>query len=310
MEQWTNPVFLLIDMTNRYFTIANFLLVTAGLYLCVSTFYTFLTAGLDYGISSRISSGQVSSGTVEFSRPPLSEYKAITTRNIFNSSSDEAVSAPAAEKVDLDKLKQTELKLKLWGTVTGQDERAYAVIEDIKAREQNLYRAGDSIQNAVVKMILREKVVLRVNDRDEILTMEEISGSKSTLSAGLRRDLPSMNAEPPKLPISSYPRKIRLQGAQIQQAMENLGQLMEQAQLRPHIENGQPAGISITGIKPNAIFRKMRLRNGDVITGLNGNPIESVEDAVKVVEQLSAGSNIQLQIKRRGREQTLDYSIE
>jgi len=54
----------------------------------------------------------------------------------------------------------------------------------------------------------------------------------------------------------------------------------------------------------------MRLRNGDVITGVNGNAIESVEDAVKLVEQLSSGSNVQLQIKRRGRDQTLDYSIE
>jgi general secretion pathway protein C len=85
---------------------------------------------------------------------------------------------------------------------------------------------------------------------------------------------------------------------------------MEQATLRPHIENGQASGISITGIKPNAIFRKMRLRNGDIITGVNGNSIDSVEDAVKFVEQLSSGSDIQLQIKRRGREQSLDYSIE
>ena len=299
-------------MSNRYFTIANFVLITAGLYLCVSTFYTFLTAGLDYGVSARIASGTASSSPpAAFSKPALSEYQAIVARNIFNSSTGKAAAAPVEEKVDLDSLKQTELKLKLWGTVTGQDERTYAVIEDTKAREQNLYRTGDSIQNAVVKLILREKVVLRVNDRDEILAMEEVSGSSSGPRAGLRRDLPAMDtAAPPKLPISSYPRKIRLQGSQIQQAMENLGQLMEQAQLRPHMENGQPAGISITGIKPNAIFRRMRLRNGDIITGVNGNAIESVEDAVKVVEQLSSGSNIQLQIKRRGREQTLDYSIE
>ena len=297
-------------MINRYFTIANFLLITMGIYLCVSTFYTFLTARLDYGITSRLPSEQASSAPAEFSRPPLSEYKTITARNIFNSSSGQAASAPVAEKVDIDKLKQTELKLKLWGTVTGQDERAYAVIEDTKTREQNLYRAGDSIQNAVVKLILREKVVLRVNDQDEILAMEEVTESKSGPGGAVRRDLSSLSAAPPRLPVSSYPRKIRLQGEQIQQAMGNLGQLMEQAQLRPHIENGQPDGISITGIKPNAIFRKMRLRNGDVITGVNGNSIESVEDAVKAVEQLSSGSNIQLQIKRRGREQTLDYTIE
>jgi general secretion pathway protein C len=101
-----------------------------------------------------------------------------------------------------------------------------------------------------------------------------------------------------------------LRSDQIQNAMENLGQLMEQATLRPHIEEGQTSGISITGIKPNAIFRKMRLRNGDVITAVNGNSIGSVEDAAKVFEELSSGSNIQLQIKRRGRQQTLDYSIE
>jgi general secretion pathway protein C len=101
-----------------------------------------------------------------------------------------------------------------------------------------------------------------------------------------------------------------LRGDQVEKAMQNLGELMEQATLRPHIEDGEAAGISITGIKPNAIFRKMRLRNGDIITGLNGNPIGSVEDAIKVVEQLSSGSGMQLQIKRRGREQSLDYSIE
>jgi general secretion pathway protein C len=296
-------------MINRYFTIANFLLITAGAYLGVNTFYTLITARLDYGASSPIISSQADPTPVKYTIAPLSEYKTITSRNIFNSGNEPVAATPKTAAVDIDKLKETDLKLKLWGTVTGQDKRAYAVIEDTKARKQNLYRTGDSIQKAVVKLILREKVVLRVGDRDEILAMEEIRGRRGGRS-GKRRLGPSSGAGSRKLPVSSYPRKIRLKGAQIEKAMENLGQLMEQANLRPHIVDGQPAGISITGIKPNAIFRKMRLRNGDVITGFNGDSIESVEDALKVVEQLSAGSNVQLQIKRRGREQTLDYTIE
>lgn len=298
-------------MVNRNFTIANLLLITAGVYLCVSTFYTFITTQLDYGPTSLrpVVSARTDPTPVQQKVAPLSAYKAITSRNIFNSNNKPLTGPPETAAVDIDKLKETDLKLKLWGTVTGQDKRAYAVIEDTKSREQNLYRAGDSIQKAVVKLILREKVVLRVDDRDEILAMEEIRSGKG----GRSRNPSPRSSSPsgsPKLPVSSYPRKIRLRGAQIQKAMENLGQLMEQANLRPHMVDGQPAGISITGIKPNAIFRKMRLRNGDVITGLNGDSIESVEDAVKVVDQLSSGSNIQLQIKRRGREQTLDYSIE
>jgi general secretion pathway protein C len=290
-------------MINRYFQIANILLITLGVYLCVNAFYTIVVSRLDSGTFSRAPQDQVSPAPVERPSPPLTAYKAITKRNIFNTGTAEAASA--AEKIDIEKLKETDLQLKLWGTVIGQNERAYAVIEDTKAREQNLYRAGDTVQTAVVKLILREKVVLSVDERDEILAMEEIKGSRR----GTRR-IASATSSARKLPVSSYPRKIRLRSQQVEKALENLGQLMEQATLRPHIENGQPTGISITGIKPNAIFRRMRLRNGDVITGVNGNSIDSVEDAVKFVEQLSSGSNIQLQLKRRGRDLTLDYTIE
>ena len=96
----------------------------------------------------------------------------------------------------------------------------------------------------------------------------------------------------------------------MESALENIGQLMDQATIRPHIENGRPAGISITGIKPNAIFRKMRLRNGDVVTGVNGRPIESVEDAVNIFDDFTSSSEIKIDIKRRGRKQTIDYRIE
>jgi general secretion pathway protein C len=292
-------------MTTRYFAIANILLLTAGVILCVKAFYAFVTPRPDYAVSPTMAARPVPTSGVSYSQPSPGDYKAITKRNIFNSGTEGI--APKAQKVDIEKLQQTDLKLKLWGTVTGQNGRAYAVIEDTKTRQQDLYHAGDTIQNAVVKLILREKVVLNVDDRDEILAMEEIRGRRA--SAG-KRVSASSAAGGQKLPVSRYPRKIKLRSDQIQNAMENLGELMQQATLRPHIENGQPSGISITGIKPNAIFRRMRLRNGDVITGVNGNSIDSVEDAARVFEELSSGSNIQLQIKRRGREQTLDYSIE
>jgi general secretion pathway protein C len=298
-------------MIDRYFTISNILLITAGVYLAISSFYTLIAGQLDFNVQSRVSFSRAQPAPAEYESEPLSAYEAITRRNIFNAGTEVVAPESKTEKVDIDKLKETDLKLKLWGTVTGQDKRAYAVIEDTKAREQNLYRAGDSIQKATVKLILREKVVLRVDDRDEILAMEEVRSSRAGRSGNRRSQRTQMSSNrPEKLPVSSYPRKIRLRGDQIEKAMENLGEIMQQANLRPHIVDGQAAGISITGIKPNAIFRKMRLRNGDVITGLNGDSIESVEDAIKVVEQLSSGSNIQLQIKRRGREQTLDYSIE
>jgi len=298
-------------MVNRYFSIANILLITAGIYLCVNAFYTLVTARLDNRVVSTPDRPiQDAPSLVKQSQPPMADYKHIGARNIFNSSTEAAAAPRPAKKVDIEKLKETDLKLKLWGTVTGQNGQTYAVIEDTKAREQNLYRAGDSIQKAIVKLILREKVVLSVDDRDEILAMEEIMGRQRGSRPPRRSSSSSTSAAPEKMPVSRYPRKIKLQGEQIEKALENLGDLMEQASFRPHVEDGQAAGITISGIKPNAIFRKMRLRNGDIITGINDSSIQSVEDAVKVFEDLSSGSSIKLQIKRRGREQTLDYSIE
>ena len=47
-------------------------------------------------------------------------------------------------------------------------------------KKQNLYRAGDSIQNATVKKILEKRVILNVDGHSEILEMEKIRSAKKT----------------------------------------------------------------------------------------------------------------------------------
>jgi len=53
----------------------------------------------------------------------------------------------------------------------------------------------------------------------------------------------------------------------------------------------------------------MGLRNGDVITGVDGQQIETVDDALKLYENIMSTSNVEVQIKRRGREKTIQYNI-
>ena len=284
--------------------IVNVLLITAGVYFGVNAFYTIGIAWLDPGETPQAYPSKMTFKQQD-DHPPLSRYNAITKRNLFNTNPD--IKAPA-QALNVDNLKKTDLNLKLWGTVTGQDRKAYAVIEDTKTRKQQLYRLGDNIQDATVKLILRQKVVLSVGDRDEILGMEEIGAAKRGQESP--RVARKAAAAPPKMPVSSYPRQLTLKSDQIESALENLDQLMDQARIRPHIEEGRPAGISITGIKPNTIFRKMRLRNGDIITGVNGDPIETVDDAMKIFGDLTSTPEVQVEIKRRGRKRVLNYKIE
>jgi general secretion pathway protein C len=294
-------------MVHRAFTIANLALLTVAIYFGVSIFYTVLLSRISGGHPS-ISSATADTPADSEASSSMADYQTIVERNLFNSGRQPLAGAgkTGSPQLDVDKLKQTEMKLKLWGTSTGRDGRAYAVIEDQKTREQSLYRPGETIQNATVKMVLREKVVLTVSGRDEVLIQEEPGVIKSSVPGAARAGAGTFARPPEAEPVQ----QVMVSQEQAEQAMENIGDLLNQATFRPHIEDGKPAGISITGIKPNALFRKLRLRNGDIITGVNDQNIASVDDAMKVFGSLSTEGPIQVKVKRRGLEETLEYKIE
>lgn len=293
-------------MANRILLLVNLMLASIGIYFGVVIFYAAVTAGLDVApLPPPAGPREAPAGAAPLGS--LAEAQVIVDRNLFNSGRQAAAdvrSEPAA--LDVDALQQTGLKLRLWGTVAGPDGQAYAVIEDPKSREQQLVRPGDPIQNASVKLILRHRVVLTVNGRDEVLLMEEPGVARASAPGAAVAEA----ALSPRMEPVQSGQEIAVAPEQIAQAIENIGDLLSQATFRPHIEDGRQAGISITGIKPNAIFRRLRLRNGDVITGVNGQPIATVEDAMSVFGGLSMDGPIQVNIKRRGREETLEYRIE
>lgn len=85
---------------------------------------------------------------------------------------------------------------------------------------------------------------------------------------------------------------------------------MSEVSIHPYIRDGKAEGFILTQIKPNSVFRKMGLRNGDIIVGVDGEKIESVDNALEFYEKLKSSSNVKLELNRRGQPQTIDYSIE
>ena len=283
-----------------YLTIANLLFITGAAYFGVSLFYQAATSTLVTGKSGMIAVSQ-SQSAVKEAHKALNEYRYIEERNLFHIKAkkpDEIVE----QKVDVAELKKTELKLKLWGTVTGGTAETYAVIEDTKLRKQTLYRVNDSVQNAVVKEIHREKVILEVEGAYEVLEMEKI---KSAAASSTRRTGSSSRAS--RDPVQT---NVSLKREKIESAVNDLNTLMKQIRIRPHFKDGKPDGLTISGIRSKSIFSDMGLRNGDVIIGVDGNMIESVDDALKLYESLQSASSVQVQLRRRGQLRTIDYRIE
>jgi len=277
----------------RYLTLLNVLLITAAVFFMVKAFYKVAGAKIDHAPPSKDAARHVIPNEAS-TRHPLSDYRAIMDRNLFKTKTG---TGGRPQKLDIESLTPTDLKLKLLGTVTGDEKEAYAVIEDTAVRRQNLYKIGDAIQNATLKMILREKVVLNVNGKDEILGIEKVREEPKTGRSSERKS-------------ASSSRNITIKRSQIDTALQDVNTLMKQVRIQPHFQNGKPDGLRLTGVRPNSIFYKMGLKSGDIIIGVDGKNIESVDDALKFYQSLQSASKVQLELKRRGRPKTIEYNIE
>ena len=232
----------------------------------------------------------------------LSTYNAFVKRDLFK------VKKVKKAPKKIVALKETRLNLKLWGTVEGPDEKAFAIIEDGRTRVQNLYHIGDTIQQANVKKIVRNKVVLNVKGTDEILEMEDLSNGKGkgrTRSPSGR----SRRYGKPQRNSSSKTQQMTINRSKINNAVQNINELMKQARIRPHFSKGVSDGIRISGIRRGSIFSEIGLKSGDIISSVNGKKIESVDDALTLYSSFKSNSKVDLQLKRRGINRTIRYNI-
>lgn len=301
-------------MIKKIFIIIHILLLTLVVFFCVQLFYQLISATalrvpLDQQLIVQIPENSPSVNRPNYTRasPDLNAYQAIFNRDLFKTAQVERA-GKETDDIELAKLKETQMNLKLWGTVTGSEEQsAYAVIEDLKNRRQSLYREGDTLRNAQIKMILRKKVVLNVNGKDEILLMEEEKNPQAANTPGSNnREM----ATPEYEYGSNADTTVRIDRGEINSALKNINQLMSQVKVRPHFENGRPSGLVVSHIRPNSIFSEMGLQNGDIIKGVNGNQIQSVDDALKFYENLKSSSSVDLQIERGGELRSIAYQIQ
>ncbi len=289
-------------MTKLYYTIFNLVSLSLIIYIGVDIFYrTARSRVTDVNISGVAT--QQAPDIEKHKKIPFSDFLIVTDRNLFGSL-EKASEEKEAEEIE--GLEPTTLNVALLGTVSGDQQNARAVIEETDKRKQGLYKVGDSIQDAIVKRILREKVILKVGDKDEILTMKEPSSSKKPAhakragrGAGRRfsRDTRTRGST------------ITVKRSDIQESIKDINQLLSQARIQPHYKDGAADGLSVSRIKRGSIFSKLGLRNGDIVQDINGNPLSSPEDVLSLYEKLKSGDQASLQITRRGRQRTLNYKF-
>jgi general secretion pathway protein C len=258
----------------------------------VNLFYLITTAYLR-GFDTKEKIIYLAPDVKEQGKPSKAFYQAIVDRNIFVTAEAEPEETSVEE---LEELEPTSLKIALLGTVVGGPQDGFAVIEEVGKRKQGLYRVGDSVQGATVKRILRGKVVLSVDEKDEILMIAEEPASRGEPEY---REKPSPEREA----------TVVVKRSEVDESLRNVHQLLSQVRIRPHFTDGVADGLIVSNIKPDSIFARMGLRNGDIVQGLNGRNIQTPDDVMEMYERLKSGSRLAVQVMRNGEEKIINYQI-
>ena len=269
------------------------LAITILSYLSVGIVYRVLSAHTERGSGKeKIAMGKTHSPSVAM-KQPLAFYTPIEERNLFGTTG----AIMLKDRIDIEELEPTTLRLRLLGTVAGSEGFDYAIIEETGSREQELLRLGDTVASATIVKIMRGMVVLRANGKDTMLRMEEKAGGGGQ---GIGEGTPPQEDH-----------TVTVSKAEIDEAMSNMSQFLTQAKIHPFFSAGGTAnGFIISRIQKGSIFQKMGMQNGDIIQNVNGQPIQSPTQMMDLYKDLQSGSGITLHIKRRGKEQDLKYVFE
>jgi len=292
-------------MIRKLAPIVNLVLLTAAVYLAVDFFYKIAVDKLEAALPTHADQTVTARPRGVAGGKPLAEYAVIAQRNIFKAR-EKAVDQSLS--VDLDKLKRTDLDLRLLGTISGLGANSYAVIEQVKTRGQELYKTGDTVDQARIKLILRKKVVLTIDGRDEVLEIPEERLTAATDKRGISAFTDGGAAiDDPRAMGEAV--EITLNRAELEQSFNNVNELMRSVRVRPHFSEGKPDGLRLDNVTAGSIFKDMGLQDKDVIVGVNSKRINSVDDCMEVYRNLSSASELMLEVKRDNASRFIKYTI-
>jgi general secretion pathway protein C len=298
-------------MVQRYFWLAYLILITLAAALSANMATSYIGAKL----STPSVQEPTPNHTIAAPPTPVApvDYAIIAKRNIFNAKppGDTPAPPPTPPPPEPAEIQETELQLKLVGTVAGGDNQAFAIIEDLKQRgAQMVYRIGDAVQTALLVEIQAKCVVLDEGGRYESLCFPQ-----QDVTDGGAAAKPSSSALPPP-PQTGEDGIVRIDNATWRVSREtieqfsNIGMLSTQARITPYMVQGQPQGFRLTRLKADSILQKIGLRNGDVLQKVNGLSVTSPEDTLRAYQQLQQGGTLRLEILRSNRPTTLTYEIQ
>mgnify|MGYP001427429178 CR=1 FL=1 len=211
---------------------------------------------------------------------------------------------------------ETDLQLSLRGTLNLESrEDGLAIIVDDTGRQQ-AYRVGDALPGgAVLESITSRRVLLRRNGALEGLSLPQNDIVSTTGPAG-QSPSGNSNAGKPRAgtPAPFINPNIAVLGPNLDSIRANTAinaaALAKDLQVMPVLENGRFAGVRLSAGRDSQLMARSGLRPSDVVTSVNGIPLDGPQRQVELMNSLKDARSLRLTIRRDGQEQQLSVELQ
>lgn len=264
------------------FVLAGVLVVMVGDYLLKASLKTELESELP-SIQS-LKTEQPKKSAIRTSQ----DWNLLASVKPFGELSSQSTTPPPAKTVR----KSSPLMLTLIGTFITSGQEPYAIIEDKKKKDQEMFLLGDSVfDQATLKQIYKDRVEIERDGTLETLFLDDSLGDTSDSSTSEDTD------------------DFVIDEAEVDRGLENLPLLLTQARAVPYFKDGRSIGLRLFAIKTGSLYEKVGLRNGDILKTINGNSLGDISQALKLFEKLKEERSITLTLERAKQEREFRYTI-
>ena len=95
----------------------------------------------------------------------------------------------------------------------------------------------------------------------------------------------------------------------VEKLLSNPAQLTKQARIVPAVRDGETKGYKFYGIRPGSLPKLLGIKNGDLLTSVNGHQLESLDQAMDLYNKLRRASHLSVTIERKGQQVSKEIDI-
>lgn len=241
----------------------------------------------------------------------------MAARNMFCSDCTPPVEALPVTN-DPSQIALTSLPLVLVATnVSDVAKYSFATIfQNNESQKQGGFYVGDAVPGAgPIKEIHYKYIDFDNNGRTERLVLLGVAPPVIAAAPAVVPDTPAVeNKDEMQAALDSGIRKIsdnnyEIDKALVEKVLANPMAVAKGARVVPAMKDGKPAGFKLYAIRPDSVYSKLGLSNGDTIDSINGFELNSAEKALEVYTKLREANALQMNVTRRGKPVELKYSI-